>query len=67
MSVNIVPGREVDVLLAGRTKYKRMRVHRIRFATNQVDVVDPKNGGIRTVPIEAVRTVHYKQKLRRNE
>ena len=63
--MRIEPGKEVDALLPGRTKYKRMRVVRVRFSTGEVDLADPKNGGIRTLPVEAVRTVHYKQKLRK--
>lgn len=65
MSVRIEPGREVDALLPGKTKYKRMRVVRVRFSTGEVDLADPKNGMLRTLPIEAVRTVHYKKKLRK--
>lgn len=66
MSVRLEPGREVDALLPGRKTYKRVKVVRVR-PFGMVDVTDPRNGGIRTVPVENVRTVHYKQKLRNHE
>jgi inorganic pyrophosphatase len=66
MSVKLEPGREVDVLLPGRKTYKRVKVVRVR-PFGMVDVTDPRNGGIRTVAVENIRTVHYKQKLRRDD
>lgn len=65
MTVRLEVGREVDVLLPGKTKRKRMRVHRIE-ANGDITVADVKgNGGLRTVKPERVGTVHYKEKLRK--
>jgi hypothetical protein len=66
VSVRLEPGKEVDALLPGRKTYKRVRVHRMPVF-GMVDVIDPRNGGVRTIPVENIRTVHYKNKLRRGE
>ena len=64
MSVKIEPGREVDALLPGRKTYKRVRVHRV-LPSGALVVVDPRNNGLRTIDRDRVRTVHYKEKLRK--
>lgn len=64
MSVKIEPGREVDALLPGRKTYKRVKVLAVRM-NGELIVRDPRNGGDRVIKPEAVRTVHYKEKLRK--
>lgn len=64
MTVNLEPGREVDVYLPGKTKAKRARVVRIE-SNGDVTVADPRNGGLRTIHPDRVKSVHYKEKLRK--
>lgn len=64
MSVRVEPGREVDALLPGRKTYKRVRVHRIT-PDGLIVVVHPVHGGLVGIREDRVRTVHYKQKMRK--
>lgn len=64
MSVKLEPGKEVDALLPGRKTYKRVKVLAIRMS-GELIVADPRNGGQRVITPDRVRTVHYKQKLRK--
>lgn len=62
--MRIEPGREVDALLPGRKTYKRVKVLAIRL-NGELIVADPRNGGQRVIAPDRVRTVHYKEKLRK--
>jgi hypothetical protein len=48
------PGSEAMVVLPPRTRAARMRLHRIE-PNGHLTFIDPRNGGLRTVPPEAVK------------
>jgi hypothetical protein len=50
----MTPGSEAMVVLPPRTRAARMRLHRIELNGN-LTFIDPRNGGLRTVPPEAVK------------
>lgn len=63
--LKLTAGREATVLLPGRTNRVRAKFLYADDHGNLV-FVDPRNGGLRTVRPDAVRTVHTKPKLRSN-
>lgn len=60
----LTPGAEATILLPTRKDGLRC-VFRYADADGNLTFVDPRNGGLRTVRPEAVKTVHYKQKIER--